>query len=129
MNQDGNKKVELKAEYLFDGDFLNQVNASLALLGEDVIDRPHIDKPRKLKIEISITPKISQATGSGEQRNQPEITYKIDPQKPGISGPVAYGFVAVHGDGGQVIAINTNDPEALDMFDQAREREESETEA
>lgn len=84
------------------GKFIAQANEGLARICEDVMTRPRNDKPRKLVIEIEVTPDNDDEL----EMNLPDMTYSIRWALPGVKGVAGKGIVQ----DGQIL-VNIDDPD------------------
>lgn len=116
--------VEVKIEAIENGNLLAAVNDAINKMSEDAVTRPHIGGPRKVKVEIAITPSIQdQATAA---LNLPTIDWKVSGTPPSVGGMTTRASVDPRGR----LMINTNDPVGGDpnptLFDRDRTQSEEE---
>jgi len=72
----------LRLENIGFGSLMERANAHLDDICEDVIRRPHLKRPRKVVIEVAITPDYD---GDAEL-NFPTIDWTVKPSVPGAKG-------------------------------------------
>lgn len=101
----------IRAENIEGGQMLAAVNEALGIIGEDVIDRYTIEKPRRVTVEIEIAPAVEIVQGA--PRNMPKIDWSVKQSVPGQSGMTTRAFVDPRS--GKVgLVFNTNDPMSTD---------------
>lgn len=81
----------LKLENIQLGDLMETANKALELIGMDVMQRNDLNKPRKVIIEISITPQTEDLL-EGKQ-NVPEVDWTVKHAVPGHAGMTTRAFV------------------------------------
>jgi len=78
-------------ENLEGGNALQEVNEALAIIARDVIERSALDKPRKVTLEIMITPGIEIINGQPE--NIPFMEWRVKQALPPVYGIQSRGFI------------------------------------
>lgn len=81
------------------------VDEEIDLISQDVIDRFMINKPRKVIIEISITPICERV--SGDLINQPNVDFSVKHVMPGNKGIRTRAFIDAKN---EHLMLNTGDP-------------------
>lgn len=98
------------------GNCKEAVDDALQEICKDVVHRSLIDKPRKVTLEISLTPKIQTNHTTGGTINAPEIDWKVKQAVPGKTGMTTRAFVE-----GEEVKVNTGDPLGTDPHQQTFE--------
>lgn len=89
---------------------IETIDDELGKIGTDVVDRPMLKEPRKVTVEIILTPCIvGQGTASGGQ-NMPDVDWKVGSKIPGHSGMTTRAYV----DKKLGVMVNDTDPLAPD---------------
>lgn len=89
------------------GSLLEEANAAIERVSNDVLERPHLDKPRKVVVEIEITPDLQ--GHNGHFINMPVVNYKVKHTIPGTKGNETRAMVKPI-NGKDRLVVNMADP-------------------
>ena len=112
------------------GNLKDHIDRALEIIGQDVIDRYMIQKPRTVLVKITINPGEPVQRPDGQRRLFPEVGWEVNHRIPGASGMTTRAFVESFL-GRSVLMVNTNDPCSADpnqgtLFDELPAQKETE---